>query len=362
MLTMEAETSLNLTYAAPASDYSGINYTQGFGQWAAQLNGKNVAKSGENLSVQPTASTAKMIMALAVMEKKPFVLGETGETITITDELYNIYADYVAVGGSTTAMGIGEEISEYDALSSALIASSNNMADSLTIWAFGSIEDYQKYATEMLVRLGAKNTKLGTKDASGYDSSTVSTASDLARIGYFVMREPVLAEIVAKEKAEVPVAGEIPNTNKLLGKSSISGVKTGYIGDESGYCIVSGYKKDEHIITVAVLGSATRDGSFDNNLTVVKELQSKLVDQEIFNRGDEVGYYESWWTGKVALKADESFAEMNYKGAENLAEISDDVLKMKIGEINYDVALQVPDFSRKPNIFERFLHVFGWKK
>ena len=53
---------------------------------------------------------------------------------------------------------------------------------------------------------------------------------------------------------------------------------------------------------------------------------------------------------------------MNYKGAENSAEISDDVLKMKIGEINYDVALQVPNFSRKPNIFERFLHVFGWKK
>ena len=360
MATMEANLELFTTVKIPegvslssvGADVSGV-------KWAAAVDGK---VTNENTEVQPTASTTKMILALAVLEKKPLNTGEKGPMITISNEMYEIWGWYLNNNGSNTKVEIGEEISEYDALVSTLLASSNNMADSLAIWAFGSIEDYQKYATEMLARLGARNTKLGTKDASGYDSSTVSTASDLARIGYFVMKNPVLAEIVAKEKAEVPVAGEISNTNKLLGKSSISGVKTGYIGDESGYCIVSGYKKDEHIITVAVLGSATRDGSFDNNLAVVKELQSKLVDQEIFNRGDEVGYYESWWTGKVALKADESFAEMNYNGAENLAEISDDVLKMKIGEINYDVTLQVPEFSRKPNIFERFLHVFGWKK
>ncbi len=360
MATMEAELELHTTVTIPegvslsevGADVKGV-------KWAVAVDGK---VTNENTEIQPTASTTKMILSLAVLEKKPLNPGEKGSKITITEEMYDKWGWYLNHNGSNTKVEIGEEITEYDALVSTMLASSNNMADSLAIWAFGSIEEYQKYATEMLARLGVKSTKLGTADASGYDVSTVSTASDLAKIGYYVMKHPVLSEIVAKEKAEVPVAGEITNTNKLLGKASISGVKTGYIGDESGYCIVSGYKSNEHIVTVAVLGAATRDGSFDNNLAVVKELQKKLVDQEMFNRGDEVGYYESWWTGKVSLNSDESFSEMNYKGAEHKTEISDDKLKVKVGEISYDLNLQVPEFSRKPSLIQRFLHVFGWKK
>lgn len=378
MAVMETNLTLETTIKIPegvslsevGADVTGV-------KWAVVIDGTVVH---DNVEVQPTASTTKMILALAVLEKKPLNLGESGPTITITNEMYEKWGWYLNNNGSNTKVEIGEEISEYDALVSIMLASSNNMADSLAIWAFGSIEDYQKYATEMLNRMGISNTKLGAKDASGYDESTVSTASDLARIGYFVMNHPVLSEIVAKESAEVPVAGEIINTNKLLGKSMISGVKTGYIGDASGYCIISGYKSDEHIITVAVLGADTRDGSFNNNLSVVKELQTKLVDQEIFNRGDEVGYYESWWTGKVSITADESFAEMNYKGAEtevgfvndpkNVAtlcgkdgcEKTNEALRLKIGNKEYFIKARHDEFSKKPSLIQRFLHVFGWKK
>ena len=47
----------------------------------------------------PTASTAKMIMALAVMEKKPFELGTKGETITIDAALYERYSWYISHNG-----------------------------------------------------------------------------------------------------------------------------------------------------------------------------------------------------------------------------------------------------------------------
>ena len=377
MATMEANLELRTTFEVPegvslseiGADVSGV-------KWATAVDGK---VTNENTEVQPTASTTKMILALAVMEKKPFSDGK-GETITVTQEMYDIWGWYLNHNGSNTKVKVGEEISEYDALTSIMLASSNNMADSLAIWAFGSIEEYQKYATEMLARMEIKNTKLGTKDASGYDESTVSTASDLARIGYFVMKNPVLAEIVAKKEAEVPVAGKIKNTNSLLGKADISGVKTGYIGDESGYCIISGYKKDENIITVAVLGAKTRDGSFNNNLTVVKELQEKLVEQEMIKRDDEIGYYDSWWTGKVSLVADEELSKINYKGAETEVGFTNnpkytmelcggdgckkqnEVLRVKIGGSEYYVKAQKVNFSEKPSLIERFLHVFGWKK
>ena len=360
MLTIEAETSLNLTYTAPVSDYSGINYAQGFGQWAAQLNGKTVAKSGENLSVQPTASTAKMIMALAMIEKKPFVLGEAGETITITDELYNIYADYVAVGGSTTPVQIGEEISEYDALSSALIASSNNMADILAIWAFGSLSEYQSYATEMVTRLGATSTTIGP-DASGFSSATTSTAEDLAKIGEAVLRQPVLAEIVGKSSAVVPVAGLIENTNKLLGVDGIIGVKTGYIGDASGYCLVAGYKEDEEVITVAVLGAPYRQTSFDATLELVEDVQQKITSRVLVEKGQEVGYYENWWSGKTPIMTEETISGIIISDAEAKFSDATDKLEITSPETTYSVSLRHEEFPSRPSFWQRFLHVCGWE-
>ncbi len=360
MATMESKLELSTTFLIPEGvsladiSASGVNY-------AATIDGKVVLKADEE-KIQATASTTKMILALAVLEKKPLNLGEQGEEFEITKEMYEKYKWYVTHNGSNTKVSLGEKISEYDALVSVMLASSNNMADSLAIWTFGSISEYQKYATEMIKSWGLEKTTIGTKDASGYDESTTSTASELAQIGYRAMQHPVLAEIVAKKSAKVPVAGEIKNTNQLLGKANISGVKTGYIGEPSGYCIVSGYKADDHVITVAVLGAKTREKSFSENLSVVEDLQEKLVKQEILKKGTEVGHYDSWWTGKVSISAGEDFSEMNYQGAERQAEISEEKLKMKLGEKNYEASLSIPEFSREPSLVERFLHVFGWKK
>jgi len=360
MATMETNLNLITTFSVPEgvslSDISrdGVNF-------AVVIDGKAVLKATDE-KVQPTASTTKMIAALAVLEKKPIEKGEKGEEIEITNEMYEKWAWYLNHNGSNTKVEIGEKISEYDALVSMMLASSNNMADSLAIWAFGSLEEYQKYATEMVKGWELTKTTIGAKDASGYDEGTTSTASELAIVGHKVMEHPILSEIVALKTAEVPVAGEIKNTNKLLGKASISGVKTGYIGDASGYCIISGYKSDEHIITVAVLGEKTREKSFSENLAIVEDLQEKLVDQAILKKGEEVGYYESWWTGKIKVKADEDFSEMNYKDAETGSEILVNTMRVKIGAKEYEVALDVPEFKRSPGLVGRFLHVFGWKK
>ena len=357
MATMDAKIDFVIDYSAPKADFSGIEYQAGFGQWAVALNGSTIAKSAEELSVQPTASTAKMILALAVMEKKPFELGETGEPITITNDLYNIYTNYVAIGGSATAVQVGEVISEYDALASALIASSNNMADSLAVWAFGSLAEYQKYAQEMVTRLGATHTTIGP-DASGFDNTTTSTAEDLARIGEIVLKQPVLAEIVGKTSAVVPVAGEIENTNKLLGMDGIIGVKTGYIGASSGYCLVSGYKENGEIITVALLGAPYRQTSFDASLTIVNEAQEKIKPREIVGEGQTVAHYHTWWTGDVPVVADEALSGIVVSDAS--AAINSELLIVSTAESEYTVSVSVEDFPKEPNLLQRFLHAFGW--
>ena len=111
--------------------------------FAVALDGETIAGGDLKNEVRPTASTAKMILGLAIMEAKPFNLGEQGEVLTITPEFYQKYLWYLNHGGSHTVVSEGEEISEYDALMAVFLPSSNNMADSLAIWAFGSIDNYR---------------------------------------------------------------------------------------------------------------------------------------------------------------------------------------------------------------------------
>ncbi|MCR5572460.1 MAG: serine hydrolase [Candidatus Saccharibacteria bacterium] len=264
-------------------------------------------------ATQATASTAKMIMAVMVMEKKPFKLGETGETITINQQYYQRYSYYITHNGSNTRVQLGEQISEYDALVSALLASSNNMADTLAMWAFGSFEEYKLYAQTRLAEWGLKNTTIGI-DASGYSNTTTSTAADLAIIAQKLMENPVLAEIVGLKSHDVPVAGTIKNTNKILGQSGILGIKTGWIGASSGYCLATAYKLNEHLITVIVLNATTRDVSFERSKTIVDALQASLKETMIVKKDQEVGYYESWWGGCAPIVATEDGSALIWTG------------------------------------------------
>lgn len=361
MLSFDNTISLNVTYVAPKSNFAGIEHKTDYGQWAVALNGKSVASSTLEPPIQPAASTAKMIMALAVMEKKPFAANATGETITITQDYYNIYASYQALGGSTTAVQVGEEISERDALASALIVSSNNMADTLAIWAFGSLEEYQKYATNMLSRFGIKHTTIGP-DASGFNAQTTSTAVDLAIIGEKVLRQPVLAEIVGSNSATVPVVGLIENTNKLLGSNGIVGIKTGYIGDASGYCLVSGYKEGGDIITIALLGAPTRQISFSDTSELVTKAKSIIDVRELVETGEEVGYYEGWWTGKIPVTTVKGIKGIVISDAKATIDEEKNELAISTAETEYTTMLKVGDYPKEPTFWERFLHVFGWKK
>ena len=64
---------------------------------------------------------------------------------------------------------------------------------------------------------------------------------------------------------------------------------------------------------------------------------------------------------KVPITSTSDFSEINYHSASISAEILVNALEIKIDNNTYKVELNVPDFSRKPNLIQRFLHVFGWE-
>ena len=364
------DTSLTLIndYKLPESNSLKDIYDLEEGDYAIAIDGKVVTGKSFELGqaeTRPTASTAKMILGLAVMREKPFSLGESGETLTISADDYARYVWYVRNDGSNAAVRVGEEISEYDALAEVFLVSANNMADSLAIWAFGSLDNYREAATNMLAEWGIKNTVIG-EDASGFSDTTISTAEDLAIIGQKVLENPVLKEIVGTKTYTVPVVGTITNTNQILGKNRIIGVKTGFIGDASGYCLISGYLEGEHIITLALMNASTRWDSFAESLAITDKMQETAKTQRIVSDGEKIGHYESWWTGDIDIKATEDldellWAETTTSEVLNMYEETG-TLEININDHNYKVNVRADEYQKQPTFFEKIMHVFGWEK
>jgi D-alanyl-D-alanine carboxypeptidase (penicillin-binding protein 5/6) len=138
-----------------------------------------LARSGASSPV-PIGSTAKVITALAVLKQKPLTVDSQGPTITLNGRDVEAFNNYYSSNGSVTQVAAGEQISEYQALQSLMLPSSNNMADTLANWAFGGLANYTTFANQMVKNMGLSHTTIG--DTNGFSDTTTSTADDMAKI------------------------------------------------------------------------------------------------------------------------------------------------------------------------------------
>jgi D-alanyl-D-alanine carboxypeptidase (penicillin-binding protein 5/6) len=208
-----------------------------YGQSAYGVVGSGVlATSNEQNQPVPTASLAKVITALTIIRDKPLKIGEQGPLITLTQKDVDIFGEYLRKDGAVVGVIDGESISQYQAFQAMLMPSANNIADSLAIWAFGSLDAYSAHANTYLKELGLNKTVVGT-DASGFSSTTRSTADDMVRLGILYMQNPVLRDIATQTQAKIPHAGEIANYNSLINKDGLVGIKVGDT-NEAGRCFI----------------------------------------------------------------------------------------------------------------------------
>lgn len=246
---------------------------------AIGIEGYNVAATTGDSQPRPIASIAKVITALAIIDKHPLKPGETGPMIPITEHDEQLYRDYVAKNGTVVLVKARTELSLRDALEAMLLPSSNNIADTTAIWAFGSLQAYRDYANNMLRRLSLNQTTVGN-DASGLDPSTTSTATDLIKLGEVALKNPVIAEIVALPAAEVPVVGEVPNYNGMVIKHGFSGLKPGESVEAGNTLLFSTttmlYGKKVSIIG-AILGTENYKQSNTLALKMTTALQQAIV-------------------------------------------------------------------------------------
>jgi serine-type D-Ala-D-Ala carboxypeptidase (penicillin-binding protein 5/6) len=295
-----------------------------------------LAENGPQLA-SPTASAAKIMTALAVLKEYPLSLGDQGPVLTMTTTDVSSFGTYLNEDGSVTKVVVGEKLTEYQALEAMLLPSSDNMADTLARWAYGSIAAYSAAANSMAHDLGMNSSKFGTADASGYSPETVSTAHDLVLLGQAGLNNSVIAQIVSKSQANIPVSGTINNVNWLLGYDGINGIKTGNTDQAGGVFIFSAVKHFANGQSVTIVGSVMQPRStlfqaLFSAIPILKSAESNFTVSSVIQKGDIVANYNVPWGTKVSASAAESISTISWKG-QNTAPI------IKLKPINTPVSV-----------------------
>jgi D-alanyl-D-alanine carboxypeptidase (penicillin-binding protein 5/6) len=193
-----------------------------------------LASSGIEEAV-PIAGAAKVVTALVVLSEKPLLAGSQGPAVTVGANEVADYSRYVAESARTVAVSAGETWSEREALEAMLLGSSNNHADLLARWAFGSVDGYLEAAAAWLAARGLSSIAL--VDATGLDEDDVGTASDLARISALAFSEASIAEIMQLDDAALPGGRSVDNLAAYQGELGYTGVSRSYT-DQAGVCFL----------------------------------------------------------------------------------------------------------------------------
>ncbi|RLV10356.1 peptidase M15 [Streptomyces griseocarneus] len=184
--------------------------------------GRHLGTKGAQTPV-PIASVTKVMTAYVVLRDHPLRDGEQGPSI----EVDQAAADEATSGAESVAwVRQGQRLTERQLLELMLIPSGNNIARLLARWDAGTQEDFVSKMNDAAAGLGMKQTTY--TGASGIEASTVSTSDDQLKLAAAVMRDGVFRDIVAKPSTTVPgITGTVTNTNTLLRKPGVVGLKTG---------------------------------------------------------------------------------------------------------------------------------------
>jgi len=266
------------------------------GSAAVGVSGLGKLADSGNESQLPTASVAKVMTAMVVMHDKPFPLGQTGGSISITDLDVQAYQSDKAQQQSVVAVQAGEVLSEYQALQAMLIPSGNNIAETLARWDAGSVPAFIDRMNERARSLGLTKSKFA--DPAGADSGTISTASDLMALGMAAMTDPVLAQIVREPQAKLPVAGVVYNVDGALGQDGINGIKTGSgLAQGANFLFAAEILIGGHPVTIfgCVMGQPTLQKAFDVARGLIRAMQPALSVRTELLRHQAVGSYDTAW-------------------------------------------------------------------
>lgn len=193
----------------------------------------------------PMASTTKIVTAITVIENC-----DLNDMVKVDDKA-------VGVEGSSIYLQKGEELSVRDLLYGLMLQSGNDCAVALAIHCAGSIENFAAMMNDEAEKIGAVESNFVTPHGLHHDDH-YTTASDLAKISAYAMKNDEFKQIVATKTYRMPYAGHdydrvISNKNKILfNYPGGNGIKTGYT-KKAGRCLVASATRSGMTVISVVL-------------------------------------------------------------------------------------------------------------
>ncbi len=196
---------------------------------------------------RPMASTTKIATAITVLENYP---GDLNDIVTVPDEA-------LGIEGSSIYLQKGERLSVKDLLYGLMLQSGNDCAVALALLTCGTIENFAFMMNNIAKKCGASNTNFINPNGL-HDDNHYTTASDLAKISAYAMKNETFREIVSTRRYEAPWKDHdynrvILNKNKILSSfDGGNGIKTGYT-KKAGRCLVSSATRNGMTVICVVL-------------------------------------------------------------------------------------------------------------
>ncbi len=186
----------------------------------------------------PMASTTKIMTTLLAVERGNL------------DKQFKVDDNAIKVEGSSMGLKSGDLVTLRALCFGMMLPSGNDAANATAVRIAGSIEKFVAMMNKRANELGLKSTHFVTP--SGLDDYTddhYSTASDMAKLTAYALKNSIFAEICSTRSAKLkygnpPYERWLANTNKLMAScEGVIGVKTGFT-DKARRCLVSACRRN----------------------------------------------------------------------------------------------------------------------
>lgn len=311
--------------------------------------GQVLYKKNENKRLYP-ASITKIATGIIAIEQ-----GNLNDIVKVSKNARN-------VEGTRVYLVEGEQVRMEDLVYGLLMNSGNDAAIAIAEHMDGSVEKFSERMNKFVASVGATGTHF-TNPHGLFEPNHYTTASDMAKIAAYAMKNSKFREVVGTKKRAWNGAEwktTIINHHKLLGSyPGATGIKNGYV-DESRHTLVSSAKRNGTEFISVVMKAQSSKGQYDDTIRLLDYGFNNYRTATVLGSGQVIPYKGKQYTVSTDVYGT---VPLNEKYHVSL----NDQLKLEISTQSGTVTQVDPQFTNEKEIvsvgelqMDRFISASLW--
>ncbi|MFZ5943440.1 MAG: D-alanyl-D-alanine carboxypeptidase family protein [Bacillota bacterium] len=231
------------------------------------------------------ASVTKITTLLVAIEAIKEGRGSYEDIVVASENAWRL-------GGSQIYLEPGEEMTLKELLIAVAVGSANDACVAVAEHLYGSHEAFVEAMNAKAKQLGLKDTNY--VNAYGLPAEGHYTSSfDIAQIAREALKHEEILQLTSikhyRLREETSKPFQLDNTNKLLWwYKGADGFKTGWIGEESGFCLASTAQRDGLRLISVVLGAPQAKGNFRDSMILFNHGFASFAFKEFIKQDQEI--------------------------------------------------------------------------